>query len=182
MLEDSLGFYTYNYNVLKNRSWLFKVAKYFGINFELSTFPKNPKVYILRLNLYAIRVYFSVSVGLAKNFSGAFSATLGKSSASISYNLGLGTNYALAFTYTLSWSGLSKSISLVWCSANDGVFVSLNAEFYISHLCTAVALAAAIAFSPQFAPAVASIYVKSQAAITSMMLGLAQIVRLAYSY
>ena len=103
-----------------------------------------------------------------------------KNSIGVSANLGMGAGYSLAFAYALSWTNITRSISLVYASKNDGVYVSFDVEFQINHLATA-AVAAACVYWPALSPVLYQLLAKSKAAALGAMTVLAPIVRYAYA-
>ena len=174
--QDSLGYYTAS--SLKNKSWLFKLAANFGIN--IGCISKTIKKQIFRINLLLVKLIFSVSAGLTKNYNAGISFNLTKSNIGVSLNLGMGAGYSLAFAYALSWTNITRSMSLVYSATNDGVYVSLDVEFQINHLATA-AVAVACAYWPALSPVLYQLIAKSKAAAVGAMTLLAPIIRLAYT-
>lgn len=92
----------------------------------------------------------------------------------------MGAGYSLAYSYVLSWSTITRSMSLVYSSKNDGVYVSFDVEFQINHLATA-AVAAACIYWPALSPVLYKLLSKSKTAAIGAMTTLAPIVRYAYA-
>lgn len=61
--SDPNGFYTRSSP--KQKSWIFKLAEKFGIN--LQTITRNFSKVILPINIYLVKLYIYVTVGLTKN-------------------------------------------------------------------------------------------------------------------
>ncbi len=174
--HDSNGFYTAS--SLKKKSWMFKLASNFGIN--IGCISRNVKKQFFRINVYLVKLIFSVSVGLTKNYKAGISFNFTKNSLGVSANLGMGAGYSLAFAYALSWTNITRSMSLVYSAYNDGVYVSFDVEFQINHLATA-AVAVACAYWSSLAPVLYKLVAKSKTAAVSAMSLLAPIIRYAYA-
>ena len=174
--QDASGYYTAS--SLKNKSWLFKLASNFGINIGLIN--KTVKKQFFRINLWLVKLIFSVSVGLTKNYKAGVSFNFTKSNIGISANLGMGAGYSLAFAYALSWTNITRSMSLVYSATNDGVYVSLDVELQINHLATA-AVAVAAVYWPAISPVLYKLLTKSKTAAIGAMSLLAPIIKLAYT-
>ena len=173
---DMYGYYSAK--SLKKKSWLFELASNFGINIQIIN--KKIRKVILPINLWLVKLYLYVSVGLTKNYKAGVSFNFTKSSIGISANLGMGAGYSLVFAYSLSWTNITRSMSLVYSSKNDGVYVSLDVEFKINHLATA-AVAAACVYWPALSPVLYKLLAKSKSAAIGAMSILAPIVRRAYA-
>lgn len=176
MNSDMNGYYTAS--SLKKKSWLFKLASNFGINIEMQsgTIEKT----IFRINLWLVKLIFSVSFGMTKNYKAGISFNFTKQSIGVSANLGMGAGYSLAFAYALSWTYVTRSMSLVYSAKNDGVYVSFNVEFQINHLAT-LAVAAACVYWPALSPVLYKLLAKSKTVAVGAMTILAPIVRYAYT-
>ena len=176
MNVDETGSYTTS--SLKKKSWMFKLASMFGINLQLIS--KTVRKSIIRINLYLVKLYIYISVGLTRNYKAGIAFNYSKSSVGVSYNTGLGKGYSIAYSYTLSWTNISRSMSLVYCSTNDGVYASMDVEFKINHLATAAAVAAAV-YWPQISPVVAKMLIKSKSAAVTAISILTPIIRWRYA-
>ena len=176
-MVDIYGYYSAK--SLKKKSWLFELASNFGINIG-GRITKPIEKPFFKINLWLVKLIFSVSVGLTKNYKAGVSFNFTKSSIGVSSNLGMGAGYSLAFAYSLSWTNITRSLSLVYSSKNDGVYVSLDVEFKINHLATA-AVAAACVYWPALSPALYKLLAKSKTAAIGAMSILAPIVRRAYA-
>ena len=174
--EDKYGYYTSK--SLKKKSWLFVLASNIGINIGNRITSPVEKTFF-KINLGLVRLIFSVSVGLTKNYKAGVSFNFTKSSIGVSANLGMGAGYSLAFAYSLSWTNITRSLSLVYSAKNDGIYVSLDVEFKINHLATA-AVAAACVYWPALSPVLYKLLAKSRTAAIGAMSILAPIVRRAY--
>ncbi len=173
---DYNGYYTAS--SLKKKSWLFSLASNFGINIGLIS--RTIKKQFFRINLWLVKLIFSVSVGLTKNYKAGVSFNFTKNSIGVSANLGMGAGYSLAFAYALSWTNITRSMSLVYASKNDGVYVSFDVEFQINHIATA-AVAVACAYWPALSPVLYKLLAKSRTAAVGAMSVLAPIVRYKYA-
>ena len=178
---DSFGNLTTSYNTLKNRSWLFKLAKNFGVNFELLNVKEKVEKPIFSIDLWLIKLQLSISVGLTKNYRAGVAFNFSRDSIGVASNVSIcNSNFSIAYSYNVSWTKISKSMSLVYCSYNDGVFVSLNLEFQIHHIATA-GLVAACYFAPQFIPALAQLLANSRSAAIATMTSFAVILKNCYA-
>ncbi len=176
MNMDETGSYTTS--SLKKKSWMFKLASMFGINLQLIS--KTVRKSIIRIDLYLVKLYIYISVGLTRNYKAGIAFNYSKSSVGVSYNTGLGKGYSIAYSYTLSWTNISRSMSLVYCSTNDGVYASMDVEFKINHLATAAAVAAAV-YWPQISPVVTKMLIKSKSAAVTAISILTPIIRWRYA-
>ena len=176
MYSDASGYYTAS--SLKKKSWLFKLASNFGIN--IGCINRTVKKQFFRINLALVKLIFSVSAGLTKNYKAGISFNFTKKSIGVSANIGMGSGYSLAFAYTLSWTNITRSMSLVYAAKNDGVFVSFDVEFQINHLATA-AVAVACVYWPALSPVLYKLLAKSRTAAVGAMSILTPIVRYAYT-
>ncbi len=103
-----------------------------------------------------------------------------KSSIGVSNNTGLGKGYSIAYSYTLSLTNISRSISLVYSSTNDGVYASMDIEFKINYLATAAAISVA-AYWPQLLPIMTKMLIKSRSAAVTAISILTPIIRWKYN-
>ena len=173
---DENGYYTAS--SLKKKSWLFSLASNFGIN--IGCISRTIKKQFFRINLWLVKLIFSVSVGLTRNYKAGISFNFTKNSIGVSANLGMGAGYSLAFAYALSWTNVTRSMSLVYSAKNDGVYVSFDVEFQINHIATA-AVAVACVYWPALSPVLYKLLAKSRTAAVGAMSVLAPIVRYAYT-
>ena len=165
---DYTGYYSKK--VLFERSWLFEIANIFGINISDDILSKTIKERIFAINVYLIKLELSISVGLAINYKAGISFNYTKSSIGVSTNVGLGKGYSICYAYKLKWNKIIRSMSIVYCATDIGLFVSLNLDFEIRHIATA-ALAVACVYVPQFAQVLPKLVLKSLAtAVTASLL------------
>ncbi len=175
MNSDANGYYTVS--SLKKKSWLFKLASKFGINIERIN--KTVKKQFFRINLWLVRLVFSVSVGLTKNYKAGISFNFTRKSIGVSKNIGMGAGYSISYAYALSWKSITRSMSLVYSAKNDGVYASLNVELEINHIVSA-AVAVACVYWPALSPVLSKLLVKSRTIAVGTMSILAPIVKYAY--
>ena len=173
---DKNGYYTAS--SLKKKSWLFSLASNFGIN--IGFISRTIRKQFFKINLWLVKLIFSVSVGLTRNYKAGISFNFTKKSIGVSTNLGMGAGYSLAFAYALSWTNVTRSMSLVYSAKNDGVYVSLDVDFEINHIVT-LAVAAACVYWPALSPVLYKLLTKSKTAAVAAMLMLAPIVRRVYA-
>ena len=121
---DDTGYYSKK--VLFERSWLFELANIFGINISDDSLSKTIKKRIFAINVYLIKLELSISVGLAINYKAGISFNYTKSSIGVSTNVGLGKGYSICYAYTLKWNKIIRSMSIVYCATDIGLFASLN--------------------------------------------------------
>lgn len=154
---DKEGYYSND--ILFEYFWLFKLASKFGINFG-DIFNEIITKTIFSFNLQLIKMEISVSAGLAINYKTGISFNFTKNSIGIAKNDSLGKGYSISYAYTLKWTKIIRSISIVYCSRDVGLFVSLNLEVEISHIVTALVAIASV-YMPQFAPILKPLALKS---------------------
>lgn len=174
---DDTGYYSKK--VLFERSWLFELANIFGINISDDSFSKTIKKRIFAVNVYLVKMELSVSVGLAINYKAGIAFNYTRKSIGVATNVGLGKGYSISYAYTLKWNKIIRSMSIVYCATDIGLFSSLNFDFEIRHIATA-ALAVACVYVPQMAPALSKLVVKSSYSAVTASLILVPIVRAIY--
>ncbi len=86
---------------------------------------------------------------------------------------------SISYAYTLTRNKIIRSMSIVYCAYDIGVFTSLNLDFEIRHIATA-ALAIACVCVPQFAPMLPKLILKSPATAVAASLILISIIRAIY--
>ena len=94
MNMDEIGSYTTS--SLMKKSWMFKLASIFGINLQLIS--KTVRKSIVRIDLYLVKLYIYISVGLTRNYKAGIAFNYSKSSVGVSYNTGLGENISISKT------------------------------------------------------------------------------------
>lgn len=135
--------------MLIKESWLFNLVSLIGINISDDKLSKTIIQDIFSINLFLIKMTLSVSLGLTSNYKAWITLNYTRDSIGISSSTGLGKGYSISYSYTLKWNKIIRSVSLVYCAFNYGLFVSLNFGFEIRHIATA-ALAVACVYTPQF--------------------------------
>ncbi len=170
-------FGNYSVSTLKNRSFLFKVAANLGLQLQ-SPFPY-PK-YLVWINLYCVKFYISLTMGYVRNYYAGNSFILTHNSLGVSYNTSFGNGYSLSYAVSYSWSTITRSISLVYCAKNEGVYISLNVEFQVKTILLAAAVLACCIW-PSISPAIYALASKSATAAATAMTIIAGIVRLRYA-
>lgn len=174
---DDNGYYSKK--VLFERLWLFELANIFGINVSDDSLNKTIKKRIFAINVYLIKMELSVSLGLAINYKAGISFNYTKSSIGVTSNIGLGNGYSISYVYTLKWNKIIRSMSVVYCATDIGLFANLNFEFEIRHIAT-IALAVACVYAPPFAPVLPKLVLKSPATAVIASLILVPIMRAIY--
>ncbi len=163
-LIDSEGYYSKEF--LYKYSWLFKLASIVGMNISDKKLELPITHTFFSLNLRLFKIDLSISIGLAINYNAGISLNYTKDSLGVSLNNSLGNGYSICFAYTLTWTKIIRSISIVFCSENIGLYISLNLEFEINHIVTA-ALALACVYIPQFTPVLKQLVIKSNSSSVS---------------
>lgn len=121
----------------------------------------------------------SVSLGLTSNYKAGITLNYTRNSIGVSAVTGLGKGYSISYSYTLKWNKIIKSISLVYCAFDYGLFVSLNFDFEIRHIATA-ALEVACVYAPQLSSVLPKLVIKSNNTSVFAMKTIATITRFAF--
>ncbi len=175
--EDSTG--NYSKKMLIKESWLFNLASLIGINISDDKLSKTIRQDIFSINLFLIKMTLSVSLGLTSNYKVGITLNYTRDSIGISSSTGLGKGYSISYSYTLKWNKIIRSVSLVYCAFNYGLFVSLNFDFEIRHIATA-ALAVACVYAPQFSSVLPKLVTKSKTSSVVAIKSIAAITRFAF--
>lgn len=175
--EDSTG--NYSKKMLIKESWLFNLASLIGINISDDKLSKTIRQDIFSINLFLIKMTLSVSLGLTSNYKAGITLNYTRDSIGISSSTGLGKGYSISYSYTLKWNKIIRSVSLVYCALNYGLFVSLNFDFEIRHIATA-ALAVACVYAPQFSSVLPKLVTKSKTSSVVAIKSIAAITRFAF--
>ncbi len=175
--EDSTG--NYSKKMLIKESWLFNLASLIGINISDDKLSKTIRQDIFSINLFLIKMTLSVSLGLTSNYKAGITLNYTRDSIGISSSTGLGKGYSISYSYTLKWNKIVRSVSLVYCALNYGLFVSLNFDFEIRHIATA-ALAVVCVYAPQFSSVLPKLVTKSKTSSVVAIKSIAAITRFAF--
>ena len=175
--EDSTG--NYSKKMLIKEPWLFNLASLIGINISDDKLSKTIRQDIFSINLFLIKMTLSVSLGLTSNYKAGITLNYTRDSIGISSSTGLGKGYSISYSYTLKWNKIIRSVSLVYCAFNYGLFVSLNFDFEIRHIATA-ALAVACVYAPQFSSVLPKLVTKSKTSSVVAIKSIAAITRFAF--